>query len=52
MKAVRIMIAIAAIAAFSTWLPGNASAQSLNKKTVLTFNQPVEVPNLVLPAGT
>ena len=52
MKAFRNSFAIAAIAAFCALWPGNARAQSFNKKTVVTFNQPVEVPNLVLPAGT
>jgi hypothetical protein len=52
MKAFRMSFAIAAIAAFCTLLPGNAHAQSPDRKTVVTFSQPVEVPNLVLPAGT
>jgi hypothetical protein len=52
MKAFRMSFAIAAIAAFCTFWPGNARAQSPDKKTVLTFSQPVEIPNLVLPAGT
>lgn len=30
----------------------NARAQEWNKKTKLTFNQPVEIPGMVLPAGT
>jgi hypothetical protein len=51
MKAFRI-IAIAAIAVLCAVWPANARAQSFNKKTVFTFSQPVEIPNLVLPAGT
>ena len=31
---------------------GNATADELNKLTILTFNKPVEVPGHVLPAGT
>jgi hypothetical protein len=52
MKAFRTSFAIAAIAAFCALWPGNARAQSPDRKTVVTFSQPVEVPNLVLPAGT
>jgi len=52
MKAFRTSFAIAAIAAFCVLWPGNAGAQSPDRKTVVTFSQPVEVPNLVLPAGT
>lgn len=33
------------------WLP-NARADQWNEKTTLTFTQPVEVPGMVLPAGT
>ena len=52
MKAFRIMTGIAAIAAACTLLPSIARADDWNKKTVLKFNKPVEIPNLVLPAGT
>jgi hypothetical protein len=52
MKAFRIMTGIAAIAAACTLLPSAARADDWNKKTVLKFNKPVEIPNLVLPAGT
>jgi hypothetical protein len=33
-------------------LAGPARADAYNKETKLTFNQPVEVPGMVLPAGT
>ncbi len=52
MKTLRIMMATAAIAALYTFSPVAAHAQAWNQKTRLTFNEPVEVPNLVLPAGT
>jgi hypothetical protein len=32
--------------------PINARADALDQKTVLTFNQPVEIPGMVLPAGS
>jgi hypothetical protein len=52
MKAFRIMIAIAAIAALYMLSPVTARAENWTERTTLTFNQPVEIPNLVLPAGT
>jgi hypothetical protein len=33
-------------------LAPNAPADEWNKKTILTVNEPIQVPNLVLPAGT
>jgi hypothetical protein len=52
MKAFRIMIAIAAAAALYTLSPVTARGENWTEKATLTFNQPVEIPNLVLPAGT
>jgi outer membrane protein OmpA-like peptidoglycan-associated protein len=52
MKSFRILVAIFTIAGFqSLWLI-NASADDWNKATRLTFNQPFEIPGMVLPAGT
>jgi Protein of unknown function (DUF2911) len=36
----------------ATVLPSGAQADTWNKKTVITFSQPVEVPGKILPAGT
>jgi hypothetical protein len=34
------------------FVPFGARADDWNKKTTLTFSQPVELPGIVLPAGT
>lgn len=49
MKTVAVALAIAGIALASA---GNARADEFNKKTIITFSQPVEIPGRVLPAGT
>jgi hypothetical protein len=36
----------------TVWLAPAAKADEWNKQTVLTFNEPVEIPGRVLPAGT
>jgi len=46
------MPGIAAMAAVCLLWSAPARADDWSKKTLVTFNQPVEVPNLVLPAGT
>src|SRR3989442_1633256 len=52
MKAFRIAIAIIAVAMFITLSASNAKADEWDKKTLVTFDQPVEIPGMVLPAGT
>jgi len=52
MKAFRIAIAIIAVAMFITLSASNAKADEWDKKTIVTFDQPVEIPGMVLPAGT
>jgi hypothetical protein len=52
MKIFRNMLGIVAMAAFCLLWSAPARANDWSKKTVVTFNQPVEVPNIVLPAGT
>ena len=52
MKSFRIIVAICAVAIFYSLWPISASADDWNKTTRLTFNQPVEIPGRVLPAGT
>ena len=50
MKTVHITIAIIAAAMLMTLSPANAKADESDKKTVVTFSQPVEIPGMVLPA--
>jgi len=52
MKIFRNMLGIVAMAGFCLVWSAPARADDWSKKTVVTFNQPVEVPNVVLPAGT
>jgi hypothetical protein len=40
------------LAGGATWFASVAKADEWDKQTVLTFNEPVEVPGKVLPAGT
>jgi hypothetical protein len=47
-----MFIVIAALAVMYVSNPMNARADALDQKTILTFNQPVEIPGKVLPAGT
>jgi len=46
----RISLVVACLAML--FLANGARADAWNKKTVITFNQPVELPGVVLPAGT
>ena len=52
MKTFRMTFAIMAIAMLLTFSAVTAKADQFDKRTLLTFNQPVEVPGLVLEAGT
>jgi hypothetical protein len=52
MKIRRTFIAIAALATLYMSCPMNARAGALDQKIVFTFNQPVEIPGMVLPAGS
>ena len=40
------------LALFGATLAPNVRADEYNKKTILTFSQPVEIPGQILPAGT
>lgn len=52
MKLFRILLAVVAVAVLGSTFLGTARADLRNKKTILTFSHPVEVPgNVVLPAG-
>jgi hypothetical protein len=52
MKILRAVFSLLAVALVSAGLLPSARADQWNKKTVMTFSQPVEVPGQVLPAGT
>jgi hypothetical protein len=52
MKIMNRAVAVLALAAFSIICVSGARADDWNKKTVMTFSQPVEIPGQVLPAGT
>src|SRR5580692_6865697 len=52
MKFVKTIFAVFALTLLGATLALGARADEWNKKTVLTFSQPVEIPGQILPAGT
>jgi hypothetical protein len=52
MKFVKTIFAVFALTLLGAALAPGASADEWNKKTVMTFSQPVEIPGQILPAGT
>jgi len=48
----RFVVAIASVGLLGMALSSSARADEWNKKTVMTVNEPIQVPNKVLPAGT
>jgi hypothetical protein len=52
MKTLKTVLVVLAISLLGVILTPGSRADELNKKTVLTFSQPVEIPGQVLPAGT
>jgi len=52
MKKMNKLLLIGCLVYGSTYLAQKAEAVTIDRKTVLTFNQPFEVPGTVLPAGT
>jgi LPXTG-motif cell wall-anchored protein len=52
MKFVKTIFAVFALTLLSATLSIGARADEWNKKTVMTFSQPVEIPGQILPAGT
>jgi len=52
MKIVKTILIVLALSLVSAMSPSTVRADEYNKKTVLTFSQPVEIPGQVLPAGT
>jgi hypothetical protein len=52
MKILKTVLVVAALAVLGAMSVTSARADEWNKKTVITFSQPVEIPGQVLPAGT
>jgi hypothetical protein len=52
MKFVKSIFAVFALTLLGATLAPGVHADEWNKKTVMTFNQPVEIPGQILPAGT
>jgi LPXTG-motif cell wall-anchored protein len=52
MKFVKTIFAVLALTLLGGTLAVGARADEWNKKTVMTFNQPIEIPGQILPAGT
>ena len=52
MKHLKILMVVFAMAFFGTTILPQAKADEWNKKTIMTFSGPVELPGVVLPAGT
>ena len=48
----RFVVAMASVGLLGIALSSSARADEWNKKTVMTVNEPFQVPNKVLPAGT
>lgn len=48
----RLLIAVASLGLLTVALSPSARADEWNKKTVITVNEAIQVPNKVLPAGT
>jgi LPXTG-motif cell wall-anchored protein len=52
MKFVNTVLVVLALSLLGATLAPGARADEWNKKTILTFSQPVEIPGQILPAGT
>lgn len=52
MKIVKTVLVVAALSILGAMSASNVRADEYNKKTVMTFSQPIEVPGQILPAGT
>ena len=52
MKFVKTIFAVLALTLLGATIVPGAHADEWNKKTVMTFSQPVEIPGQILPAGT
>jgi hypothetical protein len=51
-KAIYAVLVTVLLALFGTLITPNIRADEQNKKTVMTFSQPIEIPGQILPAGT
>jgi hypothetical protein len=52
MKMVKTVLVVLALTLFGAICASSVQADDWNKKTVMTFSQPVEIPGQILPAGT
>jgi hypothetical protein len=52
MKIVKTVLVVAALSILGAMSVSSARADEYNKKTVMTFSQPIEIPGQILPAGT
>jgi len=52
MKPFRTLLSLFAVTVLSAAVLPSVQADTWNKKTVVTFSQPVEIPGKILPAGT
>jgi hypothetical protein len=52
MKIVKTLLAVLTLALLGATLVPGARGDNWNKKTVMTFDQPIEIPGQILPAGT
>jgi hypothetical protein len=52
MKIIKTVLAVLTLAMFGLICVSSAQADGWNKKTVMSFSQPVEIPGQILPAGT
>ena len=52
MKFVNTILVVLALSLLGATLAPGARADEWNKKTVMTFSQPIEIPGQILPAGT
>src|SRR5580704_2394737 len=48
----RLVVALASVGLLGVALAPSARADEWNKKTIITVDEPIQVPNQVLPAGT
>jgi len=52
MKIVKTVLVVAALSILGAMSLSSVRADEWNKKTVMTFSQPIEIPGQILPAGT
>ncbi len=52
MKIIKTVLVVLALTVFGAMFASGVQADDWNKKTVVTFSQPIEIPGRVLPAGT